>query len=319
VNGGPGRGRFRACAPGEPAWIIAHRGDSCRAPENTLEAARLGHRAGADAWELDVRLTRDGVPVLIHDASLRRTTDVAREFRDDPRGAAGFLVADFDLDEVRRLDAGGWFVDPAGGPRTAAAFAGLDRLDPADRAAFAAGTVRVPTLAEALALTRDLDWAVNVELKSDCSGDPALAAAVLEAVDGAGVADRVLVSSFDHEEVAGLIRRGSGVATGLLTTSPLHDPEAYLRRVGADAYHPSAGALGAEAAGSRRPAATRASGMRGLGRLRRAGVPAFVFTVNDATPGGLADRLAEAGAAGVFTDDPAALAARWRPARTGRR
>ena len=318
MSGGPEGGRVWSRGPGEPAWIIAHRGDSCRAPENTLEAARLGHEAGADAWELDVRLTRDGIPVLIHDASLFRTTDVARRFRGDPRGAAGFLVEDFDLEEVRRLDAGGWFVDPGGGPRSAAAFATLDRLDRAARDAYAAGSVRVPTLAEALALTRDLDWAVNVELKSDASGDPALGRAVLEEVGRAGVAGRVLVSSFDHEEVAGLVLREPGMATGLLTTSPLHDPEGYLRGAGADAYHPSAAALGAEAGGGRRSARARAFEAHGLARLRRAGVPTFVFTVNDAAPGGLADQLAEAGVAGVFTDDPAALAARWRPGHARR-
>ena len=314
MTGGAARGCFRARGDGDPAWIIAHRGDSFRAPENTLEAARLGHRAGADAWELDVRLTRDGVPVLLHDPSLRRTTDVARRFRGDPRGAAGFLVADFDLEEVGTLDAGGWFVDREGGPRSAAAFATLGRLDPADRAAYAAGTVRVPTLAEALALTRDLDWAVNVELKSDFSGEAALADAVLGEVARAGVADRVLVSSFDHEEIAALAPRWPGVAMGILTTSPLHEPEAYLRRVGAVAYHLSAAALGAEAA---RSTTARPFARRGLERLARAGVPAFVFTVNDAAPGGLADRLIEAGASGLFTDDPETLAARRRTARPG--
>src|SRR5205823_2423087 len=81
----------------------------------TLEAARLGWEAGAEAWELDVRLTRDGVPIVCHDDALLRTTDVARRFAGDPRAAARFLVADFDLDEIQALDAGGWFLDPATG------------------------------------------------------------------------------------------------------------------------------------------------------------------------------------------------------------
>ena len=53
--------------------VVAHRGDSYHAPENTLEAARLGWEAGAEAWELDVQLTRDGVAVVCHDESLVRT------------------------------------------------------------------------------------------------------------------------------------------------------------------------------------------------------------------------------------------------------
>ena len=90
--------------------IVAHRGDSVRAPENTLEAARLAWKAGATAWELDVQLTRDGVPVVLHDESLLRTTNVAAMFKDDPRGLAGFRVSDFDYNEIRALDAGSWFV-----------------------------------------------------------------------------------------------------------------------------------------------------------------------------------------------------------------
>src|SRR3954452_7141634 len=91
--------------------IVAHRGASALAPENTLEAARLGWEAGADAWEFDVQMTRDGVPVIIHDESLLRTTDVAARFAGDPRGRDGFCVSDFDFDEIRILDAGSWFVD----------------------------------------------------------------------------------------------------------------------------------------------------------------------------------------------------------------
>lgn len=55
--------------------VIAHRGASAVAPENTLSALRLGLRAGAAGAEIDVRLTRDGVVVLMHDATLDRTTD----------------------------------------------------------------------------------------------------------------------------------------------------------------------------------------------------------------------------------------------------
>jgi glycerophosphoryl diester phosphodiesterase len=55
--------------------VIAHRGASGEAPENTMPAFELAARQGADAFELDVRLTRDGVPVVLHDAALDRTTD----------------------------------------------------------------------------------------------------------------------------------------------------------------------------------------------------------------------------------------------------
>ncbi len=158
------RGEHGPASRPRPA-IIAHRGDSSHAPENTLEAAALGHRAGADGWELDVQLTRDGIPVVIHDPTLTRTTDVAHKFAGDPRQAAGFRVADFDLDEIRLLDAGTWFVHPAGSRRSAAGFGTLGALDPRLIDRCLAQTIRIPTLAEALEVTSTLEWLVNVELK----------------------------------------------------------------------------------------------------------------------------------------------------------
>ncbi len=290
--------------PGRPA-ILAHRGASALAPENTLEAARLGLEGGADGWELDVRLTRDGVPVVIHDATLTRTTDVARRFVADERAVRGFRVADFDWGEIRDLDAGFWFIDPSGGHRSARAFGTLDTLpgDQVDR--FASGTVRVPSLTEALAWTRDADWWVNVELKSEFGGGSALVDATLRAIAEAGFADRVLISSFDHEDLASLATRESSLALGALTTSPLYDPATYLQRLGAHAYHPSVSALG-EAAGPTPPASTCRRDAT-FGRLRERGVPVLVYTVNDTTPGGLAERLAASGVSGLFTDDPASL------------
>jgi len=78
-------------------WIIAHRGVSMRAPENTLAAFDLALREGADFIELDVRRSRDGRLVVIHDATVDRTTD--------GKGR----VADLSWDVLSRLDAGSWF------------------------------------------------------------------------------------------------------------------------------------------------------------------------------------------------------------------
>jgi len=78
-----------------PRWI-AHRGAGRLAPENTLAALREGARHGWRAFECDVKLSADGVPFLLHDATLERTTD--------GRGDAGAL----DWAALSRLDAGGW-------------------------------------------------------------------------------------------------------------------------------------------------------------------------------------------------------------------
>ncbi|MDR3639279.1 MAG: glycerophosphodiester phosphodiesterase family protein, partial [Isosphaeraceae bacterium] len=273
---------------------MAHRGASAHAPENTLEAAKLGFAIGADAWELDVHLTRDRVPVVIHDESLVRTTDVVRRFASDPRAASGYRVADFDLDEIQSLDAGSWFLQPDGGVRTAAAFGTLDLLTADDWSRYTTGSVRVPTLVDALRLTKRLDWMVNVELKSFPCADPGLIDAVLAAVDETDAGSRVLISSFDHADLAHLAESRPELATGVLTTTPLYHPEEYVRdALGCDAYHPSYLALGGGSEAYLRAPGAENLRVGDLARLAARGVPVLVYTVNDARSGGLATHLAE--------------------------
>ena len=87
--------------------IIAHRGSSFLAPENTRAAAELAWREAADAVEGDFRLTADGQIVCIHDDTLKRTAGVDRR------------VSDLSLDELRRLDVGSWKGPQFAGQRTA--------------------------------------------------------------------------------------------------------------------------------------------------------------------------------------------------------
>jgi glycerophosphoryl diester phosphodiesterase len=299
--------------------IIAHRGDSFHAPESTLEAAKRGFESGADAWELDVHLTRDGVPVVIHDESLLRTTNVAERFADDPRRATGFPVSDFTLAELRTLDAGSWFVAPEGGHRSASAFGTLDRLPSDDRGVFTSGTVSIPTLAEALAFTLERDWLVNVELKSVPAANPDLAPTVVGLIRHMNAFAHVLISSFDHRELAAARWLSTELALGVLTTAPLQRPEDYVGPiVGANAYHPTAAVLGAGSDAYRRAPAAQALRVSDIDRLQSAGVAVNVFTVNAHEPGGLSDHLAEIGVTGIFTDDPRGLVSRWAPDRAHR-
>jgi glycerophosphoryl diester phosphodiesterase len=85
--------------------VVAHRGASGDAPENTLAAIREAARQEADWAEIDVVMSKDGVPVLLHDTNLARTTDVEQKFPD----RAPWLVEDFTVPELKLLDAGSWF------------------------------------------------------------------------------------------------------------------------------------------------------------------------------------------------------------------
>jgi glycerophosphoryl diester phosphodiesterase len=160
---------------------FAHRGASARAPENTLEAFRLAMEAGAGGLELDVHLTRDGEVVVIHDATVDRTTDGS--------GA----VAGMSLDELRGLDAGCRF-SPDGGATYPYRGRGL----------------RVPTLAEVY--ERFPAASVNIDIKEPQQGAEE---AVLQMIQNAGAEERSLVVSDDHAVVR-RFRRASGgrISTG---------------------------------------------------------------------------------------------------------
>jgi glycerophosphoryl diester phosphodiesterase len=86
---------------------IAHRGAASLAPENTLAAAHKALALGAGMWELDVSVTADGELVVLHGDSLARTTNVQAFF---PQRSP-WQISTFTLAEVRKLDAGSWFVD----------------------------------------------------------------------------------------------------------------------------------------------------------------------------------------------------------------
>jgi glycerophosphoryl diester phosphodiesterase len=283
--------------------IVAHRGDSFRAPENTLEAAQLAFEAGAPAWELDVQLTLDGVPVVLHDESLTRTTDVATRFAGDPRADHGFRVSDFTRAEIRSLDAGSWFVSD--GYRSARHFGTLDELLKSDLEHYQSGQVKVPTLEDALRFTRDHDWLVNVEIKSFPDRPPGIVARVLEEIAAAGMENRVLISSFDHTDLAELGDRGCQCALGALTSTPLHRTAEYLTNsLRVDTFHTSTEVMGADSVAYRRSPGSQSLNGSLVAELRDRGIPTLVYTVNDFGAESLADHLWQAGVAAIFTDDP---------------
>jgi glycerophosphoryl diester phosphodiesterase len=113
-----------ARAQGPRKQLVAHRGASAYAPEHTREAYTLAIEQGADFVEQDLAVSKDGVLVCIHDLTLERTTDVETVFpeRSVPAVLNGkpvrrWLVADFTLSELKRLDAGSWFDTKFAGAR----------------------------------------------------------------------------------------------------------------------------------------------------------------------------------------------------------
>jgi glycerophosphoryl diester phosphodiesterase len=289
--------------------IVAHRGDSFRAPESTIEAARLAFAAGAQAWEIDVQLTRDSVPVVLHDETLMRTTDVAVRFAGDDRGGDSYRVCDFDFDEIRILDAGSWFVANAGGYRSARAFNTLDRLEPSQVALYGSGAVKVPTLAEVLEFTKENDWLINVEIKSFPGGTDGLVSRVLDVITDTGTASRILISSFDHRDLALAQDADRAYALGILIATPLFRTAEYCTKlVGAETVHVSTKVIGAESALYHDRTQAQSLRLDLIQELQECGIPLLVYTVNEHGPGSLARHLAELGINGVFTDNPGALA-----------
>ena len=98
--------------PPDRPWLVAHRGASAYSPENTVPAFVLAAEQGATFVEFDLQLTKDRRVVCLHDNSLERTTDVEAVFPDRartaPSGARTWMLEDFTLDEIKRLDAGAW-------------------------------------------------------------------------------------------------------------------------------------------------------------------------------------------------------------------
>jgi glycerophosphoryl diester phosphodiesterase len=156
---------------------IAHRGGAKRRPENTLMAFSHALSLGVDAVECDVRLSRDGQPVVIHDETLDRTTNRS--------GAVAALTAD----ELAQVDAGHHFGAAQGFP-------------------FRACGAGIPRLMDVLTLTGDLP--VVVEIKGD---DAAAVAPVLDVIEAAGATDRVIVGGFSHAVLSAVRSRAPAIAT----------------------------------------------------------------------------------------------------------
>ena len=252
---------------------VGHRGASRLAPENTLAGARRALQVGADMWELDVAVTADGVLVLAHDDSLLRTSNAREVFPErDP-----WLLKDFTLTELRRLDFGSWF--------NTSTPPGPDPGDPANAGDYTAEPI--PTLREALLFTREHGWQVDVEVK-DLKGAPGErhvvedTVALIHELDMVG---QVLLTSFQTRFLQPARLLDPNLSLGVLVFTPDPDPVGLVHRLQVQAYLPPASAA--------HPIQ--------VAELRAAGLDVYPWTVNDEAA--MRDYIA-VGATGILTDVP---------------
>lgn len=180
--------------------VVAHRGYSSKAPENTMAAFELALDVGSGGLELDVHITKDGDVVVIHDDTLERTTN--------GKGR----VEEFTMAELRALDAGSWFAPEFKGER-------------------------LPTLRELCERIKDLDLLFNIELKV-ALGFEHLNEKVAALIDEFDLAERTVISSFNHYALAHFKQIRPEVQTGILYNCALVNPWNYTKTIGATALHP---------------------------------------------------------------------------------
>lgn len=172
-----GKANFRLALFQNPT-VMAHRGLSADAPENTLYAFSDAISAGADFIELDVQQTRDGVLVVMHDSNLKRTTGVNKN------------IWDVDYADIQNLDAGSWF-DPA------------------------YANARIPTLEETLQFV-DKRARLNIEIKPTKHGSDTLEQDVAELITQYQYTDACYVTSFSYGSLKKVKEANPEIRTGYL-------------------------------------------------------------------------------------------------------
>ncbi|WP_316529534.1 glycerophosphodiester phosphodiesterase family protein [Kitasatospora brasiliensis] len=189
---------------GSPLTVFAHRGASSAAPENTLVSDEIARRGGAEWIENDVQPSKDGVPYVLHDDTVDRTTNGKGRIRD--------LTAT----QLDSLDAGSWF-----GP-------------------VYAGT-RIPTLAAQLEDLRTRGGNLLLEIKGPHSRDEV--ARIVKEIRDHRMTGRVFVQSFEVDALRHTRELAPELPLGLLRGDLDADPVAISKELGLSAYNPSDGGL----------------------------------------------------------------------------
>ena len=182
--------------------IFAHRGASGYAPENTLEAFALAVAQGADGIELDVQLSSDGVPVVIHDETVDRVTE-----------KTGW-VKDYTLKELKKLTV---LKDK---------FPGYTQS-------------KIPTLKEVLEAVKASGIQVNIELKTGIYWYPEIEKKVSEVVEETGMKEKIIYSSFNHYSIQKIKKIVPEAETAYLYSDVILNVDSYAREANVDGLHPA--------------------------------------------------------------------------------
>ncbi len=180
---------------------IAHRGASAVAPENTMAAFAKAVEMGAGGIELDVRLSKDNFPVVMHDQDLDRTT------------TGHGPVNELTCAELKALDAGSWY---------SAEFKGE----------------KIPTLEEVFNRFKSCNLLFNVELKKEIDDDSETEKAVIAAIVKNNLEERTLISSFNQDSLQACHKINPAIRTGLLYLTEVTEPWHYARSLGCYSVHP---------------------------------------------------------------------------------
>jgi glycerophosphoryl diester phosphodiesterase len=181
--------------------VIAHRGASAYAPENTMAAFKKALEQGAGGIELDVQLTRDGHVAVIHDETVDRTSN-----------GKGW-IKDCTLEELKALDFGSWFGKPY-------------------------ENERIATLEEVLELVSASRILLNIELKNGRFFYQGMEEKVAALIKRFGMEENVIISSFNHYSLVSFKKAAPAVRTGILYSEQIYEPWQYAKTVGACAIHP---------------------------------------------------------------------------------
>ncbi len=200
----------------KPNLIAAHRGASALYPENTMLALRksVGH---CDFIEVDVALSSDGLPFIIHDETLERTTDVSE--LDVFKHKKPYRVYDFTFEELKSLDFGSWFYK---GKK------GLNTYEP------------ILSLRDTLEFIKEKELFINIEIKdmNRHFSDEKVVNRVLQEIKEFEVQSQVMISSFRHAYLP-LCKKIAPMIPTAAIIEDNHPPHLieYLKELGVDAYH----------------------------------------------------------------------------------